>query len=210
MSKKKQVTDYACTYCKAKPGKPCKTRDGTKTAVHVNRVRQRVREHGPGTIKDDAGKLLEDGVTRRDADGHVPPQLPNTWRVAFLKSTLRTGFCLALTQPMLEQLCAVASGFEWDRFVFRATLGHAFPDNPATMGSLERRGLVRHRGTKVLRREDEDRTWNEKAQRFEDNVCDTWELTPAGEKVVELLHLTGVFVEPSAGADFRSRKQEGS
>lgn len=211
--KNKPSTAYKCSRCGAKPGKPCimvsGRNKGKKTQPHNSRIKQRYREYGGGTIRDEAGKLLPDGHTRRDADGHIPAQLPDVWRAAFLKATLRTGFCLALTQPMLEQLCAVATGFHWDRHVFRHSLGLAMPDNPTTLSALERRGLVRHRGTKILRGEDDERTMSEKSQRYRDEIFDAWELTPAGEKIVELLALTGVFVEPAAAADFKARKLEG-
>lgn len=200
--------DFPCEHCGAKPGKRCTTAGGTEVYYqHISRTRQarRAKEKAPGRWGPEPNELLVDGVTRRDEDGDIPPQLPGTWRAAFLKNTLRTGFCLSLSQPMLEQLCAVADGVHWDRCVFRNSMGHAMPDNPATLGSLSRRGLVRHRGTKILNAEGKARQGTpEEIQRWHDNICDVWELTPAGEKLVELLKLAGVFVQATAASDLEA------
>ncbi len=202
--------DYLCGRCGAKPGAHCKTSAGDRalqfhksrlSQVHAVRMADPNHHWGP-----EPGELLSDGHTRRDERVMVPPQLPDVWRAAFLKSTLRTGFCLALSQPMLEQLCAVAEKVESDRSVFRHSLGLMMPDNPATLGSLERRGLVRHRGEQVLRDERDARSPETTHRRWHDNICDVWELTPAGEQVVRLLRLTGVFIEPSAAIDLRARR----
>lgn len=214
MSKKrlKKVTpkSFRCGFCGARPNSPCvvvtgRTKGKASAATHKSRISQYHLASNKGHPYAD--EMMPDGITRRDSKGHIPPQLPDTWRVAFLKTTLRTGFCLALTQPMLELLCAVATGFQWDRAVFRHSMGMAMPDNTiATVGALERRGLVRHRGTDVVRAEVQARSSNERSLRFIQHQCDTWELTPAGVAVVDLLKVTGVFIEPAAASDAAARK----
>lgn len=188
---------FKCPRCGAMPHKQCVTPSGQPLR----------RPHAVRPQSSLAFEQLHDG-RRRTARGGVPAPLPNAWKAAFLRSTLRTGFCLALTQPMLEALCAVADRVQWDRFVFRHTMGQAAPNSwLVTLHALESRGLTRHRGTEVTHAEEESRTAAERSQRLVDEICDVWELTPAGEKVVELLKLTGVFVEQVAATNLRARGQ---
>ena len=113
------------------------------------------------------------------------------WQRAFHGNVMRTGMVLALTQPMLEYLCAVADGVLWDRFGASA-LGR--PDNfLASSRSLEKRGLiVRKRPVKIT---DGYVPGNE----------NHWMRTPAGEAVVSLLKAVGVFVEADRAIEKKAK-----
>lgn len=113
-------------------------------------------------------------------------QLPPDWKMAFQGSAMKTSFCLALTQPMLEFLCATAEGVHWDRRLYSRQYGIARPDNwLASSGSLEKRGLVER-----LTRLEIDRTCTS----VHDFTTSHYRLTPAGEAVVGLLKVTGIFI----------------
>jgi hypothetical protein len=199
--------DFTCSRCGAKPGRPCTKPNGGRTVHHKSRITQAFNAR-KGEVSTDRFEMTHDGG-RRDEHGRVVPALPDAWRALFLRSTLKTGFCLVLTQPMLEQLCAVADRVEWDRSVFRHAMGLANPNNPTTLNALERRGLVRHRGTQVVRNESTERSAEQDYKRWKDHICDVWELTPAGELLVKLLRTTGVFLEQAAATDLRARAEVG-
>lgn len=128
------------------------------------------------------------------------------WRDAFKASTLRTSFVLSLTRPMLEFISAVADGVSWDRASHGSCA--AYPDNFIAVGrALEKRGLLTHRGSSC-------RSDSEAASRIAAKTGDkmdwytysAWSLTPAGEKVVELLKITGLFIEADAAIRKKTRK----
>jgi len=121
---------------------------------------------------------------------HSVRAAPEDWRAAFRSTVMRTGMCLALTQPMLEFLCATADGVVWDRGIHGAT-SLAKPDNFIVTGAaLEKRGLIRRRPP--ARSTDDD-----------DIRASVWETTEAGEAVVALLKSVGVFVEADAAIEKR-------
>ena len=82
----------------------------------------------------------------------------------------------------MEFLCAVADDVEWDRF-------RSGPQTPfnfiASEGALEKRGLIE-------RKKDGRGRWV--GQNVYD-ITSTCVLTPAGKLVVELLKITGLFIE---------------
>jgi len=125
-------------------------------------------------------------------------KLPDTWKHDFQQHTMRANFFLALTQPMIEFLCATADGVMWDRRRF----GNIhLPDNWfATEHALTKRGLVTRKS-----REELDR----KSQRMDSLDEWIWEacciLTPAGESVVNLLKVTGIFQEAEYATEKRLR-----
>ncbi len=205
--KDKTMLDFPCERCGAKVGKSCKNPKGYPAESHKPRrtAFQRHLRARTTPVRGDAFEHHPDGG-RRDERGNLVRALPDAWRALFLRSTLKTGFCLVLTQPMLEQLCAISDQVNWDRSVFRHSMGLASPDSPVTRSALERRGLVRHRGTRILRDEERDRSNQERHERWNDEICDVWELTPAGEQLVELLRTTGVFLEQSAATTLRARQ----
>ena len=91
---------------------------------------------------------------------------------SFRANVMRTGLALVLTQPMLEELCALAEGVKSDRALYFRELGAASPHNfIASMAALEKRGLV----------SSNDRT-----------------LTNIGQRVIELLKEAGVFKRADA------------
>ena len=106
------------------------------------------------------------------------------WQDKFKAYVLRTNFMLALTRPQLELLCAVADDVEWDRFSHGG--GGAPPANLiASGGALEKRGLIERRTKRP----------NDKPWRNVFELRSLYELTLAGEIVVELLKCTGLFIE---------------
>lgn len=103
------------------------------------------------------------------------------WADKFRHYSLRTNFHLGLTRPMLEYLCAVAQDCWWDRAIFRS--GTA-PDNfIASSHSLMKRGLI----------EESKRPRKKWSNLYEIQAAHV--LTPAGEAVVKLLRITGLFIE---------------
>lgn len=120
------------------------------------------------------------------------------WRDAFRAHTTRVGFSLHLTRAMAEFLSAVADGVVWDRQRYGSAV--VAPNNfLATSASLVKRGLIEakpvpEREANKHRPDAEFYTWNQ------------WNLTPAGELVVAMLVLTGLFVEADAAIEKRNRK----
>ncbi len=127
-------------------------------------------------------------------------QLPPDWKSAFQGHAMRSSFCLALTQPMLEFLCATADGVHWDRRLYYRQWGAAKPDNWIASGrSLENRGLIE----RITRGQIDAIT---ATVTFEDfHLHSHYRLTPAGAAVVELLRVSGIFVESDAAIEKRSR-----
>lgn len=126
--------------------------------------------------------------------------MPGSWKQKFQDSTFRTNFQLFLSQSMVEYLCACADNVRWDRSRFCSI--HR-PDNwVATEASLIKRGLCERKSCSEI---EAERAELKKAMGddYEDqrgwhliNMC---RLTPAGQAVVELFKVTGVFV-PADGA----------
>lgn len=123
---------------------------------------------------------------------------PSAWKVAFQSQAMRSSFALALSQPMLELLCAIADGVYSDRQLHYRSYGIARPDSLlASSRSLEKRGLIQP----VANREERIR---EAATARYGEVA-FWELTPAGAAVVELLKVGGIFIEADAAIAKKAR-----
>ncbi len=123
-------------------------------------------------------------------------QLPPDWKSAFQGHAMRSSFCLALTQPMLEFLCATADGVHWDRRLYYRQWGIAKPDNSiASSHALEKRGLVERLHREIIRAQPLD----------EFNLHSHYRLTPAGEAVVAMLRVAGIFVEADAAIEKRAK-----
>jgi len=125
-----------------------------------------------------------------------PPTIPisnDAWKQDFIGASMRSHFSLNLSQAMLEFLCAVADGVTWDRQLYFQSLGSQADTFLATSRALEKRGLIVRlpRGERL------------KEQSFCESSC--WELTPAGEKVVDLLKLVGLFIEADAAISKKAR-----
>lgn len=125
-------------------------------------------------------------------------KLPPDWKSAFQGHSMRSSFCLALTQPMLEFLCATADGVHWDRRIYCRQWGVAKPDNWIASGrSLENRGLIE----RISRSDIDAQPLSMEEFQFHAH----WRLTPAGAAVVELLKVSGIFVEQDSAIEKRSR-----
>jgi hypothetical protein len=151
----------------------------------------------------------------------VVEQHPSAWKAAFQSQAMKTSFCLALTAPMLEHLCAIADQVQTDRRLYCRQYGIAKPDHAIVTGrALEKRGLVqdgKSRREWRARKANDDgyytRTEAEikKSQEdFENHVCEAWELTPAGEALVALLKVAGIFIEQDAAIAKRAREGRGA
>lgn len=131
-------------------------------------------------------------------------QHPNAWRAAFQSQAMRTSFCLSLSQPMLELLCAVADSVRWDRGMYYRQYGIAKPDSSiASSHALAKRGLIHdhpERGS-VPRLRGEAAKAAERGEYFP-----VWALTPAGEALVQLLKVTGIFIEADAAINKKARR----
>ena len=104
------------------------------------------------------------------------------WRDSFKSYSLRTNFQIGLTRPQLEMLCAIADDAEWDRFQLG---GINNPSNwIASETALQKRGLIQRK------KQERSHKWQNVYE-----ITSTCELTPAGQCLVELLKLTGVFIE---------------
>ena len=129
------------------------------------------------------------------------PAVNEEWRDKFRNQSMRIGFMVSLSKSMLEFLCASADGVNWDRSLYRSI---HFPDHWITAArSLEKRGLIRwwEEGDPPRPTEKE---YGEGY--FNETTCIV--LTPAGEKVVELLKLAGMFVTADAAITKKFRKKK--
>lgn len=104
-----------------------------------------------------------------------------SWQDNLRRSSFRLGFKLQLSHVMLEFLCAVADDVEWDRHLNKFS-----PDVDSWLSTemaLTRRGLIERK---------RPRSKKTKALALGLNYC---RLTPAGQAVVELVKMAGVYVE---------------
>ncbi len=121
--------------------------------------------------------------------------MSDDWKRRFVGSSMRANFTLALTQPMLELLCATADGVHWDRHLYFPALGQARADTfIASSTALLKRGLVETVPKEVRTKAVSDRL-----------ESDFLRLTPAGEALVGLLRVTGIFVEADAASIKKTR-----
>ncbi len=124
-------------------------------------------------------------------------QLPSDWKSAFQGHAMRTSFCLALSQPMLEFLCATADGVHWDRRLYYRQWGGVKPDNWIASGqSLVKRGLIERMPSSEIG----------SAPLQEAHLHAHHRLTPAGVALVELLKVSGIFMESDAAIEKRAKR----
>jgi hypothetical protein len=122
--------------------------------------------------------------------------LPPDWKSAFQGHAMRTSFCLALTQPMLEFLCATADGVHWDRYLYHRQFGMAKPDSMFASGdALIKRGLIERLGRAEISGQPMS----------EYHLHAHYRLTPAGEALVALLKVAGIFIEADAAIEKRTK-----
>jgi hypothetical protein len=128
--------------------------------------------------------------------------MAEAWKDSFRQYSIKVGFALSLTRPMCEFLSAVADDVSWDRATYGSSL--AFPDNfLATSGALTKRGLIE--------RKADDGEWQKRPAKtsYDIHSWSHWQLTPAGECVVALLKLTGMFVEADMATEKKARRGRG-
>lgn len=129
------------------------------------------------------------------------PAAISEWRDNLRKSSLKLGFQLMLSRPMLEYLCAVADDVLWDRGLNLG--GIHFPDNwLASQNSLVKRGLIERKSPEEFAAQYPNRGRIDGPR----GEWSTYKLTPAGKAVVELVKLAGVFVEADAAINKKSRR----
>ncbi len=122
------------------------------------------------------------------------------WRDAFKASSLKVGFGLHLTRTMCEFISAVADNVKWDRSKYGSA--PAYPDNwVATAGSLVKRGLI----VSKPRAEIDDYLDSTRNKDYDFSNWTHWVLTPAGDCVVTLLKLAGLFVEADAAIEKKAK-----
>ena len=102
---------------------------------------------------------------------------------------------------MLELLCAIADGVMSDRRLYFQSYGQAKVETGATGHALEKRGLIQDHP------ERDGPITTEVAKMWERGEQRTWQLTPAGEAVVALLRVAGIFVEADAAIMKRARER---
>src|SRR6266446_4935225 len=129
------------------------------------------------------------------------PALLEQWKINLRNFSMRVGFTVSLSRAMLEYLCAVADGVQWDRSVYH----YAQPDNwIASQRSLEKRGLI------VLKSDEEFAAMRDSRRDDIGSVkfyeWSRWKLSPAGEAVVQLVKLAGLFVEADAAINKKARR----
>jgi hypothetical protein len=116
------------------------------------------------------------------------------WKNNFKAYSLRTNFRLDLTRPQMEFLCAVTENVQWDRFQYG---GNTAPHNfIASSRSLVIRGLIEEKKHQAK--------WSGK------NIYEIesrWNLTPAGELLIELLKITGLFIESDNAIERKAAKK---
>ena len=132
-------------------------------------------------------------------------ELLEQWKINLRNFSMKVGFTVSLSRAMLEYLCAVADDVQWDRSLYH----HAQQDNwIASQRSLEKRGLI------VRKTEEEHakmglndpRRHQENADPLKLYEWNCWKLSPAGECVVQLVKLAGIFVEADAAINKKARR----
>lgn len=126
------------------------------------------------------------------------PQVAEQWKDRFRGFSMKIGFQLSLSKAMIQFLCATADGVQWDRDLFADC--HQ-PDNwLASEGSLTKRGLIERIPAEEYKPQH---LRGCDGPRGEWSCC---RLTPAGQAVVGLLKLAGIFVEADAAINKKSRR----
>ena len=120
-----------------------------------------------------------------------------TWQDTFRAYSMRIGFQLSLSKAMLEMLCAVADDVQWDRRLYHQ--GSHCPENwIASTCSLVKRGLIC--------RKDQEWLDNHKHDPHPQGEWCCYQLTPAGQCVVDLVKLAGIYVEADAAINKKARR----
>ena len=128
------------------------------------------------------------------------PKLPDEqWKESFRTYSMKRTFNLGLSQAMIEMLCAAADDTTWDRSAYPNI--HA-PDNwYSTEKSLEKRGLIERKPPEEIMKRHKP---GAKKEDYMETSC--IRLTPAGEALVELFRVTGIFIQSDAGIRKKARR----
>lgn len=120
------------------------------------------------------------------------------WQGSFRNYSLRAGFAVHLSTSMLDFICAVADDVRWDHNLYWLQRGCPGRDL-AVEKCLEKRGLIRRKSLKYFK--------DKETYQGHELECESsnYELTPAGEAVVELIKLAGIFVEADAATRKKAR-----
>jgi hypothetical protein len=111
------------------------------------------------------------------------------WQDRFRSNVTRVRFVINLTRPMMEMLCACSDDVSWDRRRFG---GITFPDNwISTEHALTTRGLLERKPPRPVT-----------------DSSPPFKLTPAGEALVELMKVGGIFI-PAREAVERASARKG-
>lgn len=127
------------------------------------------------------------------------PAAAEEWKDKLRSFSMRIGFTINLSRAMMEFLCAVADGVEWDRMLYRQANGNR-ENFIVSSAALVKRGLVEHKGQEAIRKEwpnRRDDNWGE---------WSNYKLTPAGKCIVNLLKMAGMFIEADAAITKKNRR----
>jgi hypothetical protein len=128
------------------------------------------------------------------------PAKGEEWREHFKKSSMRVGFTINLSKTMLEYLCAVSDGVQWDRSLYPGNV-HV-PDNwLACQNALLKRGLIECKSDDQFRSQYPAIN----TDGFPRGEWTWFRLTQAGELVVGLVIMCGLFHEADAGIEKKAR-----
>lgn len=135
------------------------------------------------------------------------PAKTEEWQDRLRSFSMKTSFVVTLSKAMLESLCAVADGVQWDRSLYHGNIH--WPDNwIGAERALGKRGLVRRMtDEEKVKKQGKHRTFLEFAEKVPRGELQWCVLTPAGECVVQLLKYAGLFVEADAAISKKSRRK---
>lgn len=126
----------------------------------------------------------------------TPATIPisqEVWKQNFRTSCMKIGFGLNLSKTMLEYLCAVSDDAVWDRALYWS---NGCPESfICTENCLQKRGLIQRKPQAEI----------DKLRHVPGRQC-VCELTPAGRLVVELVKLSGMFVESDDAIGKKSKR----
>ena len=134
--------------------------------------------------------------------------MPVNWQNDFRNQTMRTSFQLNMSQAMIQFLSATADGVQWDRWQ-NSTI-YSPSNDIATAGALVKRGLIVRKCKDELDRETSNRWHGGEVDGHQKSINGEWScyrLTPAGEAVVNLFKVTGIFIESDAAIIKKSRRR---
>lgn len=118
------------------------------------------------------------------------------WQLRFRNFNVKVGISLTLTKPMIEQLCAIAQDVRVDAFwayLHGTVSSQSASYHFASADSLVKRGLVIDLHAQPHLRLVPERNHATLPDGMPDLRDNRYQLTPAGECVVQLLKVVGLF-----------------